>query len=72
MRTLSLEVKPLVGSNTEDVFEDAIQLARHLTLMVTFNFNGVHCYVTGNDEVPDLERRYWDACERKLPTLPSR
>ncbi len=73
MRTeLSIKVEPLCGSNADEVFAAAIDLSRRLGVMVTFDFNGVHCYLDGDDRVEDLERRLWDACERKLPTLPSR
>ena len=68
----SMKLEPMVGSNVEDVFSEAITLSRRFGVMIVFDFNDTHCYVYENDEVDDLMNRFYCAREKKLSCLPIR
>lgn len=46
---LHLELCPSPGSSIEDCFDYALRVARQLDLVVTFEFNEVHCGVRPSD-----------------------
>jgi hypothetical protein len=67
---LSLRVDGAVGDNALDVLLGMLKLARHMDMMITSDFNGIHFYVVPNDEFRVLEQRYYCACELKMTILP--
>lgn len=71
-KSLILEVKAQVGVDVVEAFMDMIDLAQRMQMMVTTDFNGVHCYVWIDDTVEKLVERYHYAVENKLSSLPYR
>lgn len=72
MSSIILPVQIQVGTNADEAFRDMIRLARMIDGMVTTTFNGVHVYVSANDDVDDLMQRMYCAYNNKLTILPVR
>jgi hypothetical protein len=69
---LSLKVEAGVGDDVRDTMLSMLKLARHMDMMITTKFNGLHIYIAPNDEYRDLEQRYYCAVEKDMKTLPIR
>lgn len=67
MSCFYLEVEPTPGSDIHDAAAEAIRLAGHLGVTVTFNFNGVECGARPSDNPDWLVAGYHRALSAETP-----
>ena len=63
--SISIKIEGIAGSHIEKVCAEAIRISRLLGIMVTFDFNGIHCIAQFGDDPDVLAADYNAACRRK-------
>lgn len=58
MSALSLKVEGFAGTGIRECCQEACRLARRLGIIVTFDFNGVHCMARPDGLAKDLEENW--------------
>ena len=68
LKTLTLQVEILIGSDIQDVARDLCQLAERVGLMCKARFNGITLLVDQGDNPETLVANYHDAIKSAHPS----